>query len=205
MNIDNHKYKTYKLPNLMLLHWILNPGLAFNELILGQRIPKVTLVDKTSDAPLMDRQYVPCPHCHEIHHSSRWSKKASFQNWFGILCPSCEKTIPCLWNLTSLIILTITFPIWGWFKQPLEARWKKFKLGQYAKMKPREQVTAKEVSWLKMGVFFGVCMFVFAAIPLAVSDNLAGHSLLSIGIGCAIAGLVFGGLMKLVLGTKSSL
>ena len=204
MNIDDNKYKTYKLPHLMLLHWVLNPGLAINELVLGQRIPKITLIDKTSHAPLMERQYVPCPHCHEIHHGLRWSKKASFQNWFGILCPSCEKTIPCLWNLTSLIILTITFPVWGWFKKPMEARWKKFKLRQYANMKQAEYAKAKDVSWLKMGLLFGIFMFVFAAIPLSISDNLAGTSLLTLGVGCTITGLIFGGMMKLVLGTKST-
>ena len=62
MDFDKNKYKVWKLPHPMLIHWILNPGLAFNELILGQRIPKITLIDKTSDAPLMERQYVPCPH-----------------------------------------------------------------------------------------------------------------------------------------------
>ncbi|GHG06407.1 hypothetical protein [Thalassotalea marina] len=202
--MNKEKYKEIKLPNLMILHWVLNPGLAFNELILGQRLPKVMLIDQTSDEPLMERQYLPCPHCQAIHATARWSKQASFQNWFGIICPSCEKTIPCLWNLTSLIILAITFPIWGWFKHPMQARWKKFKLRQYANMKPFENAKAKEVSWLKMGLLFGVCMFVFAAIPLSITDNLAGHSLLTIGIGCTIAGLLFGSMMKLVLGTKSS-
>ncbi len=50
MEFDKEKYKVWKLPHPMLLHWIINPGLAFNELILGQRIPKITLIDKTSDA-----------------------------------------------------------------------------------------------------------------------------------------------------------
>lgn len=35
----------------MMLHWILNPGLAINELILGQRVPKVSLEDKSVDKP----------------------------------------------------------------------------------------------------------------------------------------------------------
>ena len=84
MDIDHNKYKVWKLPNLLLVHWILNPGLAFNELILGQRMPKVTLIDKTSDVPLMEKQYIPCPHCGAIHNGLIWSKKNAFGNWFGI-------------------------------------------------------------------------------------------------------------------------
>ena len=40
MDFDTNKYKVWKLPHPMLIHWVLNPGLAFNELILGQRVPK---------------------------------------------------------------------------------------------------------------------------------------------------------------------
>ena len=79
MNFDKDKYKVWQLPHPMVLHWILNPGLTFNELILGQRLPKVMLIDKKGDAPLMERQYVPCS--------------------------ECNGRIPGLWNLTSLVLL----------------------------------------------------------------------------------------------------
>ena len=48
MEFDKEKYKVYTWKNWMMLHWILNPGLAINELILGQRVPKVSLEDKTN-------------------------------------------------------------------------------------------------------------------------------------------------------------
>lgn len=66
MAYDENKYSVQKLPNPLLLHWILNPGLAINEVILGQRIPQVTLIDKTSNASLIERTYVPCPSCGAI-------------------------------------------------------------------------------------------------------------------------------------------
>ena len=46
MEFDKEKYKVYTWKNWMMLHWILNPGLAINELILGQRVPKVSLEDE---------------------------------------------------------------------------------------------------------------------------------------------------------------
>ena len=57
----NEKYKVWKLPHPILLVWVLNPIFAFNELILGQRIPKINLIDKTSNAPFNDRIHVECP------------------------------------------------------------------------------------------------------------------------------------------------
>ena len=52
----------------------IEPGLAINELILGQRHQKVMLVDKTSDAPLMERQYVPCPECNALTDARVWEE-----------------------------------------------------------------------------------------------------------------------------------
>lgn len=204
MDYDENKYKVVKLPNVLLLHWIINPGLAFNELILGQRLPKVTLLDKQIDAPLMERQYVPCPHCNTIHHGLFWSKKSALGNWFGLLCPSCNKSIPCLWNLTSLALLVVTFPIWGCFKKPVKARWVHYKKQQYAKEGNTEQVTAKTTSWFKMGLFFGLAMFGFTmAMEFFGSAEVASKSILNKIIVCSVAGLAFGAAMKFVLGREN--
>lgn len=202
MKVDDKKFKTWQLPSPLLLHWILNPGLAINELVLGQRIPKVTLIDETSDAPLIERQYVPCPHCHTIHQGAIWSKKGAFQNWFGLVCPTCEKIIPCLWNITSLLLLAVFSPLWWWFHQPLKEKWRQFKLRQYATTNFDVPLHENSTSWLKIGVTFGILMFVLALTILWLNDNLADKSLLSITIVCALAGVGFGGAMKLLLGTK---
>ena len=47
MTFDSNKYKIYTWKNWMVLHYILNPGIAFNEIFFGMRVPKVSLVDKT--------------------------------------------------------------------------------------------------------------------------------------------------------------
>ncbi|RZS94996.1 hypothetical protein BC751_0509 [Cecembia calidifontis] len=46
MNYYKLKYLIWNWENPLMLHWILNPGLANNELIMGQRIPKVTLIER---------------------------------------------------------------------------------------------------------------------------------------------------------------
>ncbi len=111
-NCGSDKWKRLSLPHPMLIHWILNPGLAFNELVLGQRVPKLQLVCAYCDAPWIERCFVPCPHCSGITSGLHWSSRSSFGNWLGLICPSCGKRIPCLWNVLSLLILALTFPVW---------------------------------------------------------------------------------------------
>ena len=208
MEFDEDKYKVWKLPNPMMLHWVINPALAVNELILGQRFPKVMLIDKDSDAPLVEKQYVPCPHCKTIHNGMLWSKKASFANWFGLFCPTCEKSIPCLWNLTSLVLLAVTFPLWGWFRRPLESKWRGFKKSQLNKQNDvnptdvNKPVTVNKAAWFKAGLMYGAGMFGFLMLFKVfngeeITNNLAIELLI-----CGAAGVLFGGAMKLLLGSK---
>jgi hypothetical protein len=114
---------------------------VFNELVLGQRIPKVSLIDKQSDSPLMEKQYVPCLHRNTIHNGLLWSKRNAFGCWFEHVCQSCHNIIPCLWNITSILLLTIAFPIWRWF----------------------------HTSCLKMELFYAAFMFCVMALPDIIS------------------------------------
>ncbi len=125
MKIDENKYKIWTWKNPLMLHWIINPGLAINELILGQRVPKIILVERNSTKTLADKTYIACPHCETIHSGQKWSpqNKTAFRNWFGLYCDNCGKIIPCLTNLTSYILLGLTFPIWYWFKDSLKTKW----------------------------------------------------------------------------------
>lgn len=202
MKFDKEKYKIWKLPHPFLLHWIINPGLAFNELILGQRIPKVTLVDKTSNAPLMERQYIPCPHCNTLNDARLWSKSNSFGHWFGLICPNCHGKIPCLWNITSLIFLTLTFPIWIWFKAFAERRWLEREKGRFTKVLSSELPTAKKTNWLKMGITYGVLMFCIMTLTRMVQNQLTPGEIAIQAVVWLAGGLVFGFAMKLVLGRK---
>jgi len=86
---DRSKYTVWALPHPLVLNWVLNPGLAVNELLLGQRLPRVMLIDKTSDKPFVERTFVPCPHCGVIHDGRLWGKASAFGRWFGVVCPAC--------------------------------------------------------------------------------------------------------------------
>jgi len=108
----NSNFKIWRLPNVGLIHWVLNPGLAVNELMLGQRVPKETPECKSCELTIGERSYVVCPHCHEMHPSRVWAGKNGFRNWLGLVCPSCLRRIPCLWNVFSLLILAVTSPLW---------------------------------------------------------------------------------------------
>lgn len=68
-------------------HWTLNPGLAFNELILGQRIPKDIIIDESIEGTLKQKQIIWCKSCgHEIKHKDL-PKNAAFGMWLGYFCP----------------------------------------------------------------------------------------------------------------------
>lgn len=209
MNFDNKKWKVYTSKNWMMIHWIINPGLAINELILGQRVPKVTLEDKESNRPRIERSYVPCPHCETIHDSRVWSpqNKTGFKNWYGLYCPTCGDVIPCLRNVFSWIILMITFPIWGWFRKSLKAQWLKKQPARFNNIDVHNLPNPYEgLGWLKQGLSFGSFMYVAMTIviPYLSKEEITSKDLL-IGIPVwLIAGLCFGFTMKLVTNKKGS-
>lgn len=202
MEFDKEKYTVWKLPHPILLHWIINPGLAFNELILGQRIPKVTLIDKTSDAPLMEKQYIPCPECGALNDGRLWSGNNAFGHWFGYVCPECHGKIPCLWNITSLILLALTFPVWIWLKKFGKEKWLEKEKGRLTEVISSGLPEAKKTNWLKMGISYGVLMFCIMALPKIFQNQLTASD---IAIQVAIwlgSGLMFGLAMKLFLGRR---
>lgn len=203
MEFDKDKYKVWKLPHPILIHWVVNPGLAFNELILGQRIPKITLIDKTSDAPLMERQSVPCPKCHTLNDGRLWSKGNAFGHWFGLVCPNCHGKIPCLRNIASLLILAVTFPIWIWIKLFGEAKWLEKEKARFSGMATKELPTAKKTSWVKMGVCYGALMFCFSLVLFAFVDRLSLSAIPVLAATWACAGLAFGWVMKWLIGRRN--
>lgn len=207
MNYDKKKYKELTWKNPMILHWILNPGLAVNELILGQTIPKVMLIEKEGKIPYAQRSLIPCPHCGELHSPMKWSaqNKTAFKNWFGYYCDKCNNIIPVQRNLTSLLLLTITFPLWGWFRKSLKQNWLQKQPERYQNISleiPIEKNTTKH--WLKSGLSFSLFMFITMQIlyPLITNEEITQKSIL-IGIPIwLIAGLSWGLIMKLFLNRK---
>jgi predicted nucleic acid-binding Zn ribbon protein len=103
MNYDRVKYKIWNWKSPVILHWIINSGLVINELILGQTIPKVMLIEREGKNSYFKPSMVPCPHCGTLHNGLKWSSqnKTAIKNWFGYYCDNCKKIIPVQKNLTS--------------------------------------------------------------------------------------------------------
>ena len=204
MEYDKTTFTAWTWKHWTMIHWILNPGAVINELILGQRVPKVLLFDKTTDKPLMERQVVPCPHCGELNDGRLWAKKNGFKNSFGYYCPTCGNIIPCLRNLTSLIVIILTFPIWIWFVKSWKKNWLNKQPARFKNLN-LEEMTHENTSWLKTGISWGGIMFIFMTIvnPLIIGKEI---TLLMILIGIPIwtvAGLGFGYSMKYWMGKRT--
>ena len=207
MKYDKEKYKIWNWKSPVIMHWIINPGLVINELILGQTIPKVMLIEREGKKPFYQRSLIPCPHCGTMHSGLKWSShnKTAFKNWFGYYCDNCKKIIPVQRNLTTLIILTLTFPIWGWFRNTLKQNWLDKQPDRYKSI--NLEIAEKKNStknWLKSGLFFGLFMFVFMVIlyPLIKGEAITQKSIF-IGIPlCLIGGFGWGYTMKIWMNKK---
>lgn len=202
MDFDKSKYKVYTWKNWMMLHWLLNPGIMVNELILGQRVPKISLEEKTTDKQWFERSIVPCPHCETLHDGRTWSSVngTAFKNWFGLYCNTCGNIIPCLINVFSLIILIITFPIWGWFKTALKNNWLEKQPQRFFDIN-LETTTfpLQKISWLKIGLIWGAFMFLIFMVMLYLDGSEISLKMILLGVVIsAIGGLIFGYLMKII-------
>lgn len=194
MNYDKLKYRKVDWKHFMMLHWVINPGLVINELILGQRIPKVMLKERGKKQSWVESHKVPCPHCNTIHNGQVWSlqNKTAFKNWFGLYCPSCGGIIPCLMNVTTFVVLVITAPIWYWFKNGLQKKWLSKQPERYKNIDLNAPYI-KKVIWWKQGLSWGAIMFVFMTLfEYAQGLEITPRVILGNSITWAIGGLIFG-------------
>ena len=171
MQYDKNRFKIQALPHPLILLWVLFPAFMFNELILGQRLPKVTLIDKESDKPQTERRYIPCPHCETLNDPRLWVTKGNtFGHWLGLVCPSCHQIIPCVWNIFSLAVLAITFPLWYFPVRFFRHKWIEREKERLAKVleRPLIQVTSiHSMGWIGVfvwGVFAVVTCVIFEAV-----------------------------------------
>lgn len=204
MAFDKDKYTIYSWKNWMVLHWIINPGLAFNELVLGQRVPKISLEDKTSDKPRVENTLVPCNNCKTLHDGRTWSAHngTAFKNWFGLYCHTCGHIIPCVTNGLSLIILTITFPIWGWFKNTLKAKWLEKQPERYKNLDIDTIPNPfDKKSWVQTGLSWGAFMFLVMTfgLPYFSGQNITLKNVIIGLVLWTLTGLGFGYTMKLFM------
>ncbi|MYB93443.1 hypothetical protein F4054_23135 [Candidatus Poribacteria bacterium] len=153
MQYDRNRFTIWTLRHPLILFWVLFPAAILNELILGQRIPKVMLTDKESDKPWMERTYVPCPHCETLNDQRLWAKWNALGHWFGFVCPRCHQVIPCLWNVWSLAVLAMTVPVWYFPARFLRRRWLAYEKKRLAKVLERPLIQVKAIHWLLLGIF----------------------------------------------------
>ena len=207
MNYDETKYKVWTWKHPLMLHWIINPGLVVNELVLGQRIPKVILIERSSNKSFAESQLVPCPHCETLHSVLKWTpqNKTAFGNWFGLYCDNCGNIIPCLTNLTSYLILWLTLPFWFWFKDSLKEKWLDKQKEKFSKPLNLSYPQRKN-QWLRAGLFFGFFMYIFAVVlfPLIMGESLTQRGLLIGVLIWGIAGFLFGFTMKILYRKKQT-
>ena len=71
----------------------------------------------------------------------------------AFVCPSCHQVIPCLWNIFSLAILAITFPLWYFPARFFRRRWLEIEKKRLAKVLERPLIQVKFIHWLLIGVF----------------------------------------------------
>lgn len=209
MPYDTSKYKILTWKSPLMLHWIINPGLAINELLLGQRVPKVTLIEKDPGKSLAEKTFIPCPHCGTLHPGQKWSNqnKTGFKNWFGLYCDQCGQIIPCLTNLTSYLVLGLTFPIWYGFKDQWKANWLAKQPARYANLDlDNSQDPFAGSGWIQQGLVFGMLLYVIMVLlfPLITGEGWTTRGIL-IGIPVwLIGGLAYGYMMKFFTGKRKS-
>jgi hypothetical protein len=196
--------RRFELPNWQLVHWVLNPGLAFNELILGQRLPRLTLICDACDDPLAYRQYIPCPNCGVLHNVQSWGKRHAFGNWLGLPCPSCHRRIPCLWNATSILLLLVLFPIWYlpyrfYFRDRPIAAFRPNEKNRTSELKPR---------WaMRAGILFGALMFLFMSVVPSIvryvhTGQVVAFELIIGTLLWSLGGVTFGVAMHLLVSRR---
>lgn len=188
MHDDSERFREVRLPHLALVHWIVNPGVAFAELVLGQRVPKRMLIEPTSRLGGFKRSLIPCEACGAQHDGMLWSGWNGFGHWLGLVCPTCESRIPCLWNLTSIVILAVTSPLWIGPKLLLEERWLRWELHRLDRQQLGIPLIPAAVIFALAGAAFGL-----AIAALAVIDMSKKTTLTPVKIGAAVvAGLIAG-------------
>ena len=214
---DTDKYEIWSWKHILFFHWILNPGVVFNELVLGQRIPKIMLIGKENGRVLYDKNYVPCPHCGTIHDSKTWvhHNGTAFGHWFGMYCPNCGGIIPCLQNISSYIILALTYPIRAPFLKAAKRRWLAKQPKRYENL-DLGPLSMSKVKWPFIGLMFGIAMFIIMSFIIKIYLYLIDRpdvdlwtyilDLEFLAISLVIwllAGIGFGYLMKYFTGPKS--
>jgi len=196
--IDGRRFKIWRWPHWAIVHWALNPGLAFNELILGQRIPKETFIEQGVDRPLTERQYAFCRDCGALTNFRLWvAAKTLFRNYFGLVCPSCGAKIPLEKNVFTRVVLVvatpITWPLRRIFETKALERQRAKLLRAKAEFAALEPEVRRRQSPLRMGVIFGLFMGVYSGVQAAFAGASVAVAVGIAAAGAIVTGVFFGG------------
>lgn len=198
LSIDKHRFKVYGPASPWVILWRIVPIFAVNELLFGQRIPRLSLLDQSSSKPRFERQVYPCPHCGTHHDSRLWSfrKGTHLGNWFGFYCRECGGIIPGAWNYTSWLILALTSPLWFGFRKPLKQSWIRWQKKRLEGIDPEKvESPFSKQRWLWTGLLWGWATFVLVELIIGPLTGDAAISLKTFYIGIPIwtvTGLCFG-------------
>lgn len=169
-------------------------------MILGQRIPKITLVERDSSLPLENRTKVPCPHCGELHPQAKWATQdLCNKNWFGLYCDACGNLIPCHTNLTHFVLRTLTAPLWIGFVSKWKREWLAKQPARYASLALEDtSLHNRSIDWTAKGLSWGFFMFLSMNIlfPVIQGKNLHGMALFAGFLIWSLVGLGFGHALK---------
>ena len=196
--INDRKYDVKKFPNVGYVFWLLNPILSINELVLGQRIPKETLVELDVERTSPPKEYVECKACGQLTDLDLWPRAGvKFRNWFGLACPTCGSKLPTCLNLWSRLLLLAFFPI----VKTLNVRFQNRVLSKQVLALRSAQLGQNPArnSWkgIKLGVLFGGAMAVLLSLAsLAELGNIIPAMIIGL-VGGSLSGLLFSGLMYL--------
>lgn len=189
--------RVMRLPNVLLVHWVLNPGIAFNELVLGQRIPATMLECRACPRPRLRRYWVPCPSCSELHDGMLWSRGNAFGHWFGYFCPGCGGCIPCLWNVFSLVVLAVLSPLWWPVARLVRSRAIEFAVARVRAARERLSATGyREPNWVLMGASYAAFMWLFMSALEVAQGSFSPSRALTLAVIWSAAGVFFGGFMR---------
>ena len=193
------QFQRRELPHPLLLHWILNPALIFNEIALGQRLPKTLLICQGCDGPLIERQYVPCTFCGAMH-SAMHGK--FFGLWRGARCTCCDRPIPLLWNVFSVLVLGLTLPFWG-LPYHLHFRKKPLTLFGIAQNETPGKPKQRALIFIRSGVLWGGVMWLVTGVLPAwksKANPARWNAMLSLLPIWAVGGFLFGCLLWFFIG-----
>ena len=141
-------------PDPLIIHWLVNPGLVINELVLGQCVPRQTFCN-SCPPPKMANAYLGCLRCGTYHSGSLWSNRRAFGQWLGYACPNCGAQIPRLWNLWSLAIIGLLAPLWWWPVRRYRGVWLEWQRQRLLGAEPVDvHARLAQFRWFRFGVLY---------------------------------------------------